>query len=353
MVKELAGRLAALDPDAGAAVRVIAYFDRLVDSHAGLETIVRGAAVLSGCPARLADDERRIHVRVEPDGRRHDEAPPLDAGWLHAPVVIDGPGALWLERQGPAGAVDAMVLERASAAARSVLERTRGRSSTHTDDPAFLETLFDDQAPEQARLHAARRLGLHGSTPARALALADGTGAVEAVIGSSAVPATPVGARVGIGPTVAVLQLPASWAGARTAYRFTAEGTERDPGPRGVRFDELGGLVLLAAAVGPGSEPIPDVRAIQHAGSAAPWVLLTLEAIAATTSLRAAATVLTVHHSTLQDRLGQAEHLLGWSVHDPQGRLRLQLGLALRRLHRSASPTARERSTIEQSTGQR
>ena len=60
MVKELAGRLAALDPDAGAAVRVIAYFDRLNDGHAGLETIVRGAAVLSGCPARLADVDRAL-----------------------------------------------------------------------------------------------------------------------------------------------------------------------------------------------------------------------------------------------------------------------------------------------------
>ncbi len=118
MVKELAGRLAALDPDAGAAVRVIAYFDRLTDSHAGLETIVRGAAVLAGCAARLVDVDRRVQLRVEPDGRRHDDALPLDPGWLKASVVVDGPGALWLERSGPAGAVDAMVLERAAAAAR-------------------------------------------------------------------------------------------------------------------------------------------------------------------------------------------------------------------------------------------
>ncbi|MFF2846357.1 helix-turn-helix domain-containing protein [Streptomyces sp. NPDC058001] len=45
---------------------------------------------------------------------------------------------------------------------------------------------------------------------------------------------------------------------------------------------------------------------------------------------------LTVHHSTLQERLSQAEHLLGWDVHTPQGRLRLQLALAVRRLRRTA-----------------
>lgn len=338
MVKELAGRLAALDPDAGAAVRVIAYFDRLGDSHAGLETIVRGAAVLSGCPARLVDVDRRVQLRVEPDGRRHDDAAPLDPGWLNASVVVDGPGALWLERVGPAGAVDAMVLERAAAAAHAVLDRTRGRASTLVNDPAFVETVFDSDAAEQARLHAAARLGLQHTSRARALAFPDGGAGFEPVTTGS-VSLTPshrtIDTRVGVGPAVPVLDLPASWRSAQVAYRFTADGTEQDPGPRVVRFDELGGLAVLAAAVGHRTEPIPDVHTLERAGSTAPWVLATLEAIAASVSLRAAATALTVHHSTLQDRLVHAEHLLGWSVHDPQGRLRLQLALALRRLHRS------------------
>ena len=88
--------------------------------------------------------------------------------------------------------------------------------------------------------------------------------------------------------------------------------------------------------MGVGTEPAPDVRRVERAAAAAPWVLATLDAIATTASLRAAATALTVHHSTVQERLTHAEHLLGWSVHDPQGRLRLQLALVLRRLHRSA-----------------
>ena len=338
MVKELAGRLAALDPDAGAAVRVIAYFDRLADSHAGLETIVRGAAVLAGCAARLVDVDRRVQLRVEPDGRRHDDAPPPDPGWLNASVVVDGPGALWLERPGPAGAVDAMVLERAAAAARAVLDRTRGRASPLVEDPAFIETMFDTNATEQARLHAANRLGLARTARARAIAMSDGVAAFEPVTIGSAGPAPGPSrgdTRAGIGPAVPVLDLPQSWAAARIAYRFTADGTESDPGPRVVRFDELGGLAVLADAVAPGSEPIPDVRALERAGTTAPWVIASLDAIAATNSLRAAATALTVHHSTLQDRLAHAEHLLGWSVQDPHGRLRLQLALALRRLHRS------------------
>ena len=84
-MKELAGRLAALDPDAGAALQVIAYFDRLIEGRAGLESLVRGAAVLSGCPARLVDEERGVRVRVEADGTRRDDGGPLDPAWPSAP----------------------------------------------------------------------------------------------------------------------------------------------------------------------------------------------------------------------------------------------------------------------------
>ncbi len=578
-MKELAGRLTALDPDAGAAVRVIAYFDRLAESRAGVEALVRGAAVLAGCPARLVDPERRVHVRVEPDGTRRDTETPPHPTWPSARLSPDRAAILWLERGGAetgggdakrAGAslgegitertgtssggvlagrtgaapdeaiaghtratpgivgtehteaepstldaehtgtkparvvsgtdrgrarrrprqayggwrvqhgrrqahhpnhaqrdrretrrshapqagrkaqrgltqhsqrrahrshtstvnaehtaptpstvnaetaaaapsvVDAVILERAAGALRLVLDRTRGRAPA--DDPALVETLLDATAPEQARLHAARRLGLDPTAPARALAplndrprvmsagpegaprggpgvaesslaagwsrtavaraaAADGprlpgaadtdttavaalgrataerqgirTGAATPPRGSD--PAQPATGRttprawtgrLGVGPAVPVLELPRSWAAARTALRFTAEGTSQDPGPRIVYADELGGIALLADLVVPGAEPPPDVRALETAAATTPWLLATLHAVASTASLRAAATGINVHHSTLQDRLAHAEHLLGWPVRTPQGRLRLQLALAMRHLAR-------------------
>ncbi|MCW2912467.1 MAG: transcriptional regulator, CdaR [Actinomycetia bacterium] len=336
-MKELVGRLAALDPDAGAAIQVIAYFDRLVEERAGLEAIVRGAAVLADCPARLVDDGRRVHIEVEANGRRRDDVTPTDPAWLSFPAVPGGLQTLWLERPGPAGPVEAMVLERAAAAARAVLERTRGRTSEDhgsAHDPASVEVVLDASAPEEVRLQAARRLGLDRATLARAVALEDSPARVEAVVKPEAATSQVGGRRAGIGPAVPVLDLPSSWAAARVALRLTAEGTAQDPGPRVVHADQMGGLAVLAAAVGPGTEPVPDVRALERAGATAPWMLATLEAVASNPSLRAAATALTMHHSTLQDRLVHAEHLLGWSVHDPHGRLRLQLALTLRRLHR-------------------
>ncbi|WP_075902812.1 helix-turn-helix domain-containing protein [Actinomadura sp. CNU-125] len=44
---------------------------------------------------------------------------------------------------------------------------------------------------------------------------------------------------------------------------------------------------------------------------------------------------LRVHHSTLQERLVQAERLTGWPLDDAPGRFRLHLALVLRRLHRA------------------
>ncbi|MEU1101525.1 helix-turn-helix domain-containing protein [Streptomyces tibetensis] len=331
--------------------------------------------------------------------------------------------------------VDAVILERAAGAVRLVLDRTRGRAPA--DDPALVETLLDATAPEQARLLAARRLGLDLAAHARALAPLNGrprvipAGAVAVPqaaghpsaegtdrpgtgltgpaaarttpgpgdgveelplparpatpaqtasrpaapaqtasrpaapaptaprpwTGSTASPAgvhpTPAhlrptsatlhpalpdprfpAGRLGVGPAVPVLELPRSWAGARTALRFTAEDTPQDPGPSVVHADELGGIALLADLVAPGSEPPEDVRALESAAATAPWLPATLHAVASTSSLRAAAAEINVHHSTLQERLAHAEHLLGWPVRTPQGRLRLQLALTMRRLAR-------------------
>ncbi|MFJ7999340.1 helix-turn-helix domain-containing protein [Streptomyces sp. NPDC096310] len=343
-MKELAGRLAALDPDAGAALHVIAYFDRLVEGRAGLEALVRGAAVLSGCPARLVDEERGVRIRVGADGVRLARGASPEPRWMSAPLEPDGAPAVWLELAGPPGGVHAMVLERSAAAARVVLDRTRGRAPVQRpgDDPASVEVLLDASAPEHARRQAAGRLGLRDTASARAVAPAGAPPVVEPVpapgAGSSAVrgPSAAGERRAGVGPAVPVLALPVSWAAARVALRFTAEGDERGPGPRTVYADDLGTLVLLADAVDAGAEPVPDVRALERAVATAPWAALTLHTVAFAPSLRAAAVELTLHHSTLQDRLAQAEQWLGWPVQDPYGRLRLQLALMARRLHRAA-----------------
>ncbi|MFL4908734.1 helix-turn-helix domain-containing protein [Streptomyces sp. MMS24-I2-30] len=339
-MKELAGRLATVDPDAGAAVRVIAYFDALTENRAGLEALLRGAAVLAGCPARLVDTDRQVRLRVTPDGRRTGVDTATEPGWPSVPLVPNGPPALWLERpeSGPS-VVDAVILERAAHAVRTVLDRTRGRAPGRADpDPALVETVLDATAPEPARLLAARGLGLDTADPSlrcRAVAAAQGPPRVVPA-GHRPDPqgGGPPAGRLGVGPAVRVLDLPRSWAAARAALRFTAEGGAQDPGQRVVHADDLGGIALLTELIAPGAEPPPDVLAVEAAAADAPWMLGTLHAVATTASLRAAAAEVSVHHSTLQDRLLHAEHLLGWPVRTPQGRFRLQLALTMRQLAR-------------------
>jgi hypothetical protein len=334
-MKDLAQRLAALDPDACAALRVISQFDQLASARAGLPTIVREAAVLAGCPARLVDEKRRLSVRVEADGVARPGKEPAEPNWLAMSLPGEAAARFWLERPGPAGPVEAMVLERASATAAAVLRRTRGAGTrAANNDPACVDLVLDASVPEVDRLWAARQLGLTAGAVARAVAVHEGPPVVEPVP-PPVLPPPYQNRRAGVGPVVAVAELPSSWAGARTALRFTASDTPSDPGPRIVAYDELGGLVLLAAAVGPAAEPLPDVRALAALATSTPLALATLVAVAGSSSLRAAAAALRIHHSTLQDRLTPIEHQLGWPVRDPEGRLRLQLALALRRLHQN------------------
>ncbi|EFC85324.1 hypothetical protein FrEUN1fDRAFT_1626, partial [Parafrankia sp. EUN1f] len=316
-MKELAGRLSALDPDAGAALRAVIYFDRLVEGRAGLEAIVRGTVLLTGAPARLVDVGRGVHVEVDVEGRRRVSATAADETWPGVAVVPGGPPTLWLERPGAVGPLDAVVLERAAAACRAYFDRTSDRPSVTADDGttrASIEVLLDAAASPRTRRTVAAQLGLDPAGLARALALSDGTALVEAVpagpcrepgtaldpvaagdiaAGQRGVPAQVADRRTGVGPAVPVLELPSSWQAARTALRFTAGGTAMDPGPRVVHADQLGGLAVLATAVGPATPPDSDVQALDRAASAAPWMLATLEAVTTSPSLRAAAVGLT------------------------------------------------------------
>lgn len=335
-MKDLAVRLAALDADAGAALRAIAYFDSLTDSRAGLQTIVRGAAVLAGCAARLDDLSRRVHVRVDPSGNAAPDPSPPDPAWMH---TVLAPGAtICLERTGEPGPVEAVILERAAGAARAVLDRTRGRLPA--EDPALVELIVDASASPDVRRQAATTLKLAPSTRFRvaarptgpAILPADATTPLGRATSDPSATPTPSSPRAGIGPAVLPPDLPASYAAARVALRFAADGTPEDPGPTVVRHEDLGALALLADL--PDTADVPDLPALDHATASAPWALSTLHAFAEAPSLRAAATALRLHHSTLQDRITAAEHLLGFPIRTAQGRLRLQLALAVRRLRR-------------------
>ncbi|MFC8666951.1 helix-turn-helix domain-containing protein, partial [Streptomyces sp. NPDC057199] len=325
-------RLAALDPEAGAAIGMIERFDGLIDRRTDVGTILLAVTDIAGCPARFVDVEGGRALRAKA-GRLEQPLSVPDDRWLSIPVAKDGPPALWLERPGPCSLTDAMVLDRAAFALRDALRRERSDGAAPGVDVAeALTVLLDAGAPEPERLRASDRIGLSDADVCRVIARPGMPGRIE-ILGPHGRSLRVVDAgrgsvespRTGIGPTVPVMGLPQSWDQALVALAFAAEGDEHDPGPSVVPAEELGSLTLLAAGLRQAGGPVPDVATLNAAAAAAPWVLETLTAIVSHTSVRLAAAALFLHHSTLTARLVTIERLLGWSIREAPGRLRVQL----------------------------
>jgi hypothetical protein len=333
-MKELAGRLSALDPEATEALKVIAYFDALIDGRVGADAMLRGAAVLSGAIIGHRSPGRPGR-RFGPDGE--DEPPGEPDGWATA-AVADA-AVIWLERTGPAHANDAMVLERLGLSL-SILSRR-----LDADGPArrALETLLTGDATEDERDEAWARLRLGSAS----------TGRVVAALPSSALPAswpqvvtpTRVGqarvalapaeeagraaspARAGIGTAVGSPgEVRASLRAALVALRLTDETTPV------VLADELGALLLLAETQDHAGTAHPDVLRL-HALLSVPRSERMLRALADGDSQRSIATRAGVHHSTIAARLHELPTALGFDPTTPRGRTRLDVALLLHRLH--------------------
>jgi hypothetical protein len=337
-MEQLVARLSGLDAEAEFALKVITYFDKLNEGHVGLETLVRGAAVLSRHTAGLLDADQHVRLRVQPDGRAATLPGGPDSAWPTISIFENGEGVAWLETcdRRP---VDDLILERLALGVRALFDRTHRR--VVKDDVAALEVLFDPTLPEPVRLESARRLGWDATALVRAVAVLPdrpGPGSAETLkvlepANGDTPPSRPPG-RSGLGGDVPIIDAATSWRQARIALRFTAAGTPDDPGPCHVVYSELGALALLADVIGPSKAPPADVVTLDRAADSAPWLLETLSHLVTHNSLRAASEAAHLHHSSLQMRVAHAEQLLGWSLTDPDGRLRVQMALVARRLHR-------------------
>lgn len=371
-MKELVGRLTALDPEASESLKVIGYFDALVAGGVGVEALLRGAAALSGVPAGFASASRRF--RIGPDGGRLtiDEAdvppaavpsagagraaadagpaggrptgmPRADAPGAHGAVATPvsrrvGPdGIVWIERLGAPHANDAMVLERLAIA----VDITTARRAA--DGTGAVETAVNPHATADERGRALARLRLDGIGGLRAVAFpADGPFDARS---SSAIVATPHGLaravivradeagelvrtsatdaapharspRVGIGLTLAPERLPESWASALIALRLSC------PDEPVVDSADLGALLLFAEAADEASALHPDAAALAALDERSRAVL---DALADAGSVRAAAERLGMHHSSVQARAATLAGTLGYDPRTTRGRTRYAL----------------------------
>lgn len=341
-MEALVERLSQLDSHAEGAIRVVMFYDTLMRRRVDLPALARASAGLAECVAGIRLHGAGRAIRVSPDGR---EActPPAPAS-ATAPVTLDQEeiGTAWLERPGPPGALDDLLLDRLAIAAAAVVERY-GPARTTMADPALVELAISADSDEAGRARALRLLGFPAGLPVRVVAVRsqlplDQVGSL--ICPARLVKAAPLaGAGVILAATVDPDRFPAgvragigaagspdrSWQQARTALRFT---TARQPV---VRYAGLGALALLAQVPQDAARDNADVAAITRMAGH-PEDLETLDAYCTAGSLRRAADLLHLHHSSVARRLEQIGKTLGIELTEPSGLTRASLALTAWRL---------------------
>ncbi|MGW1675805.1 PucR family transcriptional regulator [Saccharopolyspora sp. NPDC002376] len=335
-------RLSQLDAEAAGALRVVSFYDTLMRRPVDIPALVRASAGLSECVAGV-----RLHgtgrvIRFAPNGKEaSDSSIPTSTT---TPISLDEEeiGTAWLERPGPAGPLDDLLLERLAIAAAAVVERY-GPARTTMADPALVELVISADSDEAARERGLRLLGFAPALPIRVVATrsslpldqigdlispgrpvkAAPVGGVGVILATTVDPTRfPAGTRAGIGTA----QNPAlSWKEARTTLRFTT------PNQPVVHHRDLGALALLAQIPQDTAQNNPDVAAIAQIAES-PEDLETLDAYCATGSLRRAAERLHRHHSSVARRLEHLGKALDLNLTEPTGLLRANLALTTWRL---------------------
>ena len=341
-MEALAARLSHLDSQAEGAIRVVAFYDTLMRRRVDLPALARASAGLAECMVGIRLHGTGEAIRMSPDGRR--AAVPSAPASTKVPVTLDEEeiGGVWLERAGPPRQLDEVLLDRLAIAVAAVVERY-GPARTTMADPALVELVISCDTEDAARARALRLLGFAAGLPVRVAAVRtrlplDQVGSLicparpvkaapladtGVILATTVDPARfPVGVRAGIG---AAERPDRSWREARTALRFTSP---REPV---LRYGDLGALALLAEIPSGAARDNADVAAITRVARSAED-LETLDAYCTFGSLRRAADLLHLHHTSVARRVEQIGRALGIDLTAPAGLTRARVALTTWRL---------------------
>ena len=109
-------------------LKVIAYFDALVEHRATLEACVRAAAALSQCVAGMRERSSSLCVRFNRRGVRV-EGPPAPTTSRPVRIGERDVGEVWLERDDGPGILDELIVERLALPPACCGARRRGRAA--------------------------------------------------------------------------------------------------------------------------------------------------------------------------------------------------------------------------------
>jgi hypothetical protein len=322
-MQELLGRISALDPAASQGLRVIACFDELIAGDVGIRGLLAAAAALAGRPVGLRRGS--VTTRIDPRG----EALDATTAPSEAHRVVDDT-VVWIdESRNNTAALDAIILERLSLALLIRLDSRRAGIP-----PRDLSLVLDGAASAEDQLRAALRLGLTPGTTYRVVVapltatwsrhprgpedvITTSVGPVHAAVVEAAF--EPLASPLGIGTAGRIDDLGRSFRTALIALRLSEPGATVPS-----RADDFGGLAELLSDL-PDDAGDTDQSGVELVTLHA-WGASTLDALVKAGSVREAARLANVHHSTMTDRVDTIAEALGF---DPLGGIgRTRLGLA-------------------------
>lgn len=331
-MQELLGRLRELDPAASASLRVIACFDELMAGGVGTDGLLSAAAALAGAVVGVKRTETSPEIRIDPRGERLASAPPT--GVVHH---VDGM-TVWIEAAGPEPAAnEAIIIERLTLALQVRYEQV--------DQPGKrdMSVIVDRTAPVEERVAAAQRRGLVDGlsyrvavAPLFAVWQKHPRGPEDVVtspfgpvhVSISTADATSSAQPLGVGIATDLSDLELSFRTAMVALRLA------DPGSVS-RADDLGGLAEVLADAPATARPDRDESAVAQLLEAHPWAPSTLDTLIRAGSVREAARLAGIHHSTMTTRVAVIADELGFPPLDGLGRARLAIAVMRQRIRSS------------------
>jgi PucR C-terminal helix-turn-helix domain len=356
----LLSRLAGIDSAAERGLRVIEFFDQLMAHRADIEAVVRATAVLAETTAGCVFDISGEICVVDPDGRLNSSAA-LGPKALIKDVVIDDQvvGRVWLEHTDQSGEHewDELIVDRMALTLANLRKGADDVTRLGLAHPALLHVLIRGSGAETEAARAARLLGFAVGQQVQAIAVVreDGVQPVLAPLrqklsrlaGAQAVAAAisttlavvilatdrPVhlpltDATVACaGPPCAVEQSAVSWAQARRAVRFARPGSYS----AWVNVTDLGCVVALADLPRDEVPQFPDTRAVATLAGRRSGAddIEVLDALCVQPSIREAAAILHMHHSSVSYRVSKISEVMGFDIRTPQGRFRARTALLL------------------------
>ena len=356
-------RLSAEGSEAENALRVVAFFDQLVEHRSSPRALVRSTSRLIGASSGYSSDSGGESWSFDSIGRPIGSSVPPQARAQR--VTTDGGinGTVWILPDSATSALADLVLERMAISVSIVLDRDPNQGQPATT-ALFMRWLDSGNSPEDRESYA-HTLGFHSTWSVRSIVLKDfgepddlaqrlhtwshrvGARCTQPYIADrlstalfqvtndmkkSDIEALP--GLVAIGPPTAVIDAHLSVEAARNALRLCSS----ELGPRFVCYEDLGPLIHIAGIAPDVAKRDPFVIRLMTLAEtdAGRPELVALDVFLRHSSLRSAAIELNLHHSSLAKRLDKVSRRLAVDLSDPKSRFELSLALWLYRVAMSA-----------------